>query len=506
MGGITPDIIKRLEKCADLPVLPPLAAQIIELIGAPDAGFAMVAKVISTDAELTSGIMHIANSGLYARRRRTTNLRQAMIVLGLKATLHLALSVMLVAAVRRTELLTLNQDAWWRRTLLCATWAKLLASEFGRRDAEELFVAALIQDVGMLAIDRISPDAYANFDQTGCSHEDFSQHEQSQLNTDHRLVGSWLLTEWNLPESIVRAVSHSHDLSAARLPAEYSGFCRTVAACSHFSDLWSTCDQNSAIVDAAKAAHRHLGILPNRFAELIEAVGANAQVMAATFEMELFEPTAMERFHTSAHDALTVDNLYRLDQQSEPHHPEPDNATATRRPPESQERDGLTNVGTRQSLDTALSGEFAVALEHDWPLSVVLVDIDRLRDINETQGRKTGDQTLQMIGRLLSANIREDDVVARYRGNQFVLMLPGTGAEEADAAAGRLVAEARDRTINGASGEAVTITVSVGVVTRDSTCAFASPNDLLTGADAALCHAKRHGRNRHTTYADIKAA
>ena len=96
--------------------------------------------------------------------------------------------------------------------------------------------------------------------------------------------------------------------------------------------------------------------------------------------------------------------------------------------------------------------------------------------------------------------------MARFGGDEFVLLLPGVDAGKADAVGVRVCEEARKRTAQTADGKRVGITLSLGIATCDSHNKFDSPKALLAAADSALYHSKRNGRDRYTCYDSIQAA
>jgi HD-like signal output (HDOD) protein len=145
----------------DLPEpAPRVATEILELANDPELSLVQVAGVLSKDPALAAKILRIANSPIYARRRKSDSLRQALLVLGLNATLTLALGFSLVMSLRRDRPHALDYKGFWRRALLAATASSALAEVLGRRDGEELSLASLLQDIGMLALDKIEPELY----------------------------------------------------------------------------------------------------------------------------------------------------------------------------------------------------------------------------------------------------------------------------------------------------------------------------------------------------------
>jgi diguanylate cyclase (GGDEF)-like protein len=150
--------------------------------------------------------------------------------------------------------------------------------------------------------------------------------------------------------------------------------------------------------------------------------------------------------------------------------------------------------------------EFAAASGNQWPLSVIFVDLDYFKGINDTHGHQGGDAMLKAVALLLSSTVRDTDTVARYGGDEFVVLLPGTDSTQVETVAARIVKRARETHVDGGNNAKFSITLSLGTATRDSKSTFGSATELLAAADAALYHSKRSGRDRHTNYASIKAA
>lgn len=152
-----------LEACRTLPSPPGVATQIIQLANDPEADMSQIAKVLAVDPAITTKILRIANSPMYAMARKTENLRQALLVLGLDATISLALSFSLVKSWHGDAGDGgLDYTLFWRRAFLSATASRALGKAVGVKDAEELFLTSLIQNIGMMALDRAQPDLYAD--------------------------------------------------------------------------------------------------------------------------------------------------------------------------------------------------------------------------------------------------------------------------------------------------------------------------------------------------------
>lgn len=151
--------------------------------------------------------------------------------------------------------------------------------------------------------------------------------------------------------------------------------------------------------------------------------------------------------------------------------------------------DGLTGVFNRAYFDATIEKEAARSLRSKKPLSLLLVDLDHFKKINDTLGHQAGDRVLAEVAAVLREQSRLSDTVCRYGGEEFAIILPETPRAHA-----HLVAERIRHKIGSLQGE-VSVTVSIGV-----NCAEKAedliPQSLFAGADAALYAAKRNGRNR----------
>jgi diguanylate cyclase (GGDEF)-like protein len=156
--------------------------------------------------------------------------------------------------------------------------------------------------------------------------------------------------------------------------------------------------------------------------------------------------------------------------------------------------DPLTGVANRQAILDLVEQEMARAMRFRHPLSVILVDLDHFKRLNDSHGHAAGDRVLRHVGTLLAASVRAIDTAGRYGGEEFLVVLPET---DVDAAAS--VAEKLRRTVAGSSlrldsGEVVTVTLSAGVAGGQGE--ILRPDVLVRDADAALYSAKALGRDQ----------
>ncbi|MDH4228959.1 MAG: diguanylate cyclase [Nitrospirota bacterium] len=157
--------------------------------------------------------------------------------------------------------------------------------------------------------------------------------------------------------------------------------------------------------------------------------------------------------------------------------------------------DGLTGLYNRSQFDRRLEEEFQRAVTYyDLPLSLLLIDVDHFKRVNDTHGHQVGDQYLIELAKLVIRHTRKVDLAARYGGEELAIILPQTTGEHALALAERLREQAEQMAVD-AGGQAVSTTLSIGVASPQMTSAI-TPQQLLEAADRALYQAKNGGRNR----------
>jgi len=156
--------------------------------------------------------------------------------------------------------------------------------------------------------------------------------------------------------------------------------------------------------------------------------------------------------------------------------------------------DELTGLLNRRALDRRLAEEVARAARYGTPLSLLILDLDRFKEVNDQRGHAAGDALLRAVGVLLRSELRATDAAARYGGDEFALVLPEVTKTGAWAVAEKIRAGLRSLTVDVGSDGRLTTSCSVGVASFSE--AFSDPDALLRGADSALYAAKAAGRNR----------
>ena len=166
--------------------------------------------------------------------------------------------------------------------------------------------------------------------------------------------------------------------------------------------------------------------------------------------------------------------------------------------------DFLTNLLNRSEILAALEREFARGGREEKPLAIILADIDHFKRVNDTLGHAAGDEVLKEVAQRLKADLRPYDVVGRYGGEEFLLVLPGctltNGAKRADDIR-KVVAGSAIKTPFGTTSATISMGVTAVEWNRDRSAA-----DLLHEADVSMYMAKRNGRNRVEIFAGTTCA
>jgi two-component system cell cycle response regulator len=200
----------------------------------------------------------------------------------------------------------------------------------------------------------------------------------------------------------------------------------------------------------------------------------------------VYTPQALHegaRIHLGRHTLLTLSRQDPLEYE------------AARQLFETSMRDPLTDLYNRRFFDRRLHEEFAYAARHQTPLSIIVLDLDHFKRVNDTWGHPAGDEVLREVGALVRSCFRQEDVAFRLGGEEFAILVRGqthTGARAAAERVRRVLADAvvpwEDQTIR--------FTASVGVATGMPGDTAESASALLNAADRALYRAKSGGRNR----------
>ncbi len=450
----------------------------------PNVSLGAISKVVQNDPGLAAKVLKTVNSSFYGLQQPCSRLDRAMSYLGLQAVKSLVLGFSLVDATRGVgDGADLKRH--WRRTIFAASAARHLAQVTKAVDADEVFACALFQDIGVLAcVAALGGEYMPTLAGAPDDHDLLCRHEREVFPFDHTTVGAELARKWKLPDLLVESIRKHHvpDASGLSFPA----MVRTTALSMYVAEALSTPGQPTIVSRLGVKASAWFGIEPEQVAMLLRSTATSAMELAKLFEQDVAIPDA-SMIMAEAQEALVSGSIQtqrdadRFKAQSE--------------------TDTLTGVGNRRRFDSAFGDAFRDARENKRPLSVVFLDADRFKSVNDTLGHSAGDAVLKAIASRCAGAIAEDGMLCRFGGEEFAAFLPGFDGVRAKDVGERLRRAVADRPIDlsGVDGAPPTInvTISVGVATMESGSgsAIESHEQLLSLADQAVYAAKSSGRN-----------
>jgi diguanylate cyclase (GGDEF)-like protein len=171
--------------------------------------------------------------------------------------------------------------------------------------------------------------------------------------------------------------------------------------------------------------------------------------------------------------------------------------------------DVLTGIANRREIEERLEAEFARAARSTEPLSLLMIDIDHFKNVNDTWGHAAGDDVLRAIAASLATWLRRYDVAGRWGGEEFMIVLPECSRDHLPVIANRLRVGIAGEPVMVSTEDGdvpIPVTLSIGGATLDDQQIYGSVRELIAAADAAVYRSKRDGRNRVTVFKRVPPA
>jgi len=501
---MTPELQEKLKACPNLPSPPTIAVQIIKLANDPESDFKKIIQVLTCDPALASKILRIANSPIYPYVKKVENLHQALMVLGLNATISLALSFSLVKSLQAVKGKGLDYTLYWKRALLSGMACQILGNVCQVAEGEELYLAGLLQDLGMLALDQVFPDLYLSHAGQQSNHASLIAHEEQSLGLAHGAVGSWLLTQWNLPDRLRLAVAASDDPSRIPSQDERATFTYCVTLSGMIAEIFLREADDAYLQLVNQQASSLLKLTPENVMDILESIQERLTETERLFNTDLQPWDDPQIILEHARESLLLRNLQALQQVEELRMNTVNMEAQVSNLEETHRHDTLTGTLTRAHLDKCLQTSFERAVANGESLTLIFGDLDKFKSVNDTYGHQAGDIVLQSAARLLLSNLRGTDMVGRFGGEEFVLILPKSAASGAEMVSERILTAFRNTPHEIAENQSLTVTISLGMASHTPENPYTQVDELLRHADEAVYHSKTHGGNQCTIYHTMK--
>jgi len=484
------NLLEQLRFCSNLPSLPSVVLKIIDLAGKADTSLTQINHYISHDPALTAKIIKTANSPLYKSRYPVSNISQATNILGTYGVITIALSFSLADSLvkqSRAKLGAIHSNNFWRRSITAALASRALGKRLGmHKQLDDLFLAGLLQDIGILAFHALLPEEYFPVFSSTDNHHALLAAEYEIFGIGHDVLGAALLDHWKFPSYAPDACRHSH--ATPEKPNAEIREC--VAASGYVTDYFLSQDKEKKIDEVTRVAEAYLGLDAHALIEVLEVMQTELQHVEDLFEISILSSVHLSNIITEARELLTTHAIMKV-----------------RELEDKVQHDGLTGARNRAYFDGAFRNEFQLSSQQGLPISLAMIDIDNYKTFNDTYGHIAGDGVLVTVARTITDQIRQTDMLCRYGGDEFALILPGTSL----AASRNILARVRESieqiTHKPDEANTVRITASIGLaVNMDKEKSFDSFSEMLEAADRALYAAKHAGRNRVVEWTPVLAS
>jgi len=498
------DIQRLIREQVNLPSPPAIAVQILNTVQDKDSSLGDLEKIISADPALTGKMLQIANSAFYALPNKVSNITRAMSILGTNVIKNIALSFVITKELEGNTTSEFDFDYFWRRSVTTAVAAELVKNLI-RLDNDDIFVTALLQDLGILILYLSKGEEYYKLLKVYRSDGDaiwLTESESEKYQFDHQQLSYTLTDSWGLPQSITEPMLYHHKPEKA--PEEY----RQAAEILSIANLLSTIYNETETSENVHLLHQQMEELfdmdEQQSNELLDEVAQKSVDILDIFELDPGQMKPYSQMLQEANDELgrlnfSYEQLVMALKESKKKSEQfaDDLQQANKQLENLAFRDGLTNLYNHRYFQEILEKEIERARRYKSDLSLIIFDIDNFKKVNDNYGHPAGDQVLANLAKNIKAAIRPSDIVARYGGEEFTVILPGTKESGM-----KVFAERLRRCVMGITTIADTmeikVTISSGGVHYSPDYKETTKQDLIDTADRGLYMSKKDGKNRVT--------
>ena len=210
-----------MAKVKSFPAMPSTAAKLLSLLDNPDVSFSQLEEIIRYDPGLTADILKLTNSAYFGIPLKVSSVKQGMTMLGWKRLLQLVMTLCMSTLMKKpVPGYDLPQGELWRHSIAVSIAAENIVKNLKISDAEDVFTAALLHDIGKLVLGGFVKKDLEFIEDMVSKGLTFDVAEHVILGTDHAEVGSHILKQWSFPDELVKAVRWHHN------PESCEGYCK----------------------------------------------------------------------------------------------------------------------------------------------------------------------------------------------------------------------------------------------------------------------------------------
>ena len=482
------ELASRITNSAQLPTLPIIAMQVLELTHREDVGVPEIASIIMSDPSLASKVLKTVNSPFYGLTKQVSTVSQALVILGLQAAKTLALSFSLLTHLKMHERgdFGFNPELFWKRCIYAGVSSRVLARKFNVIQQEEAFLCGLLAPMGMLVLHRVLPKEFdALFARAKGDYLRLNALCRETFDLTLSEASTLLAEKWQLPPLLAQPILLQ--LTPEKCDPSFKPLIEAVSTGLLVAGVFVAEDTARAIATSRQLLADRFYMPPDQIELVLEEISASASEASKALDMHFGKERSYLEILDEAQETLVG---LSLRSQKEVQNIQQKVETLTVK----ATTDPLTGLANRARFDEFFQEQFRRAYDLERPLSLVFIDIDHFKKVNDTYGHQAGDEVLRRVAKVLRSSVRNTDLVARYGGEEFALVLTEadtTGAaERAEALRAKLEAE-----VIKFADHVIKVTLSAGVAGTDRRRIFTHCAQLTNVADRAVYAAKGSGRN-----------
>ena len=491
---------------ADLPSPPAAIARVVRLASDPEITSEKLGAVVASDPAFTAELLRTVNSPFYGLKQPVTAAARAVTVLGIRALRNLAICFAVRDSLRNSGFRAQDLALFWEDCLRRAVAARVLARATRAAVPDEAFSIGLLQDFGMLALLHSNRREFEQWPRWRALAPAMRRQEELQyFEVAHDDLARMLGDRWGLPPKLIDALAWHHTPESCPAPSQ------NLARLAYFADLIASliAAPNSELLQAVRTGLRtSYGLAHDACDAVLEPIAAEVEAAANALGMRVARQPDFASILAEANRTLVEMNVSyeEITQRLERALAEKEQLMAQLAEANAQLArlayfDPLTGLCNRRRYESLFHDLLVRASGESRPISLVMVDLDRFKSVNDTYGHATGDAVLRMTAAALSGASHDADLKARLGGEELAVVLPDTDAHQALAVAERL-REAIERGSVTTHNGPLRVTASFGVATFIGSGQRVNIEKLLQVlseiADKALYESKKTGRNRVT--------
>ena len=451
--------------------------------------------------------MCTVNSALFGLTREIKSAPHAVAVLGNRALRNLALCLAVRDALKPGAIPGFDMISYWEDALRRAVGAKLLSKQVGF-DPDEGFTVGLLQDFGMMAMMFAMPDRAPHWEELrSCLPDRRRKLEHRYFSITHDKVGLMLARTWALPRGLALPMAAHHSLDANGLPEEHRKACSLAYCADHLAAVFSAEDKKQALDRCRAVLEEQFDLTSERVDQILEELPLGVEEAASALGLRVKEQPKLEDVMRAANRRLVEENMsyqeltIKLERMIAEKNRLANQLQEANKQLESLAcYDPLTNLVNRRRFWEVYRSEIARHSRSGKPLTLVMIDLDKFKSVNDNYGHPFGDTVLQSVADAMRTTLRTADTKARIGGEEMVIVLPETDTEAGVASANRVRLAIEALELHTPTGR-VPITSSFGVCTWNGNAMSSEEVEqvakrMMEAADAGLYDAKENGRNQ----------